>query len=122
AAFAVRLGPLTEPPAQGEQIMVCTAARVRVRARHRVASIAATETRFAVVAIAIAVLLAATGGRARAQSAEAEALFSDGDRPMTAGKLAEACDAFEASNRIEARAGTLIRLGECRAKNNQLAS
>jgi tetratricopeptide (TPR) repeat protein len=59
---------------------------------------------------------------ARAQSAEAEALFSDGTRLMAAGQLAEACEAFEASNRIESRAGTLIRLGECREQSQQLAS
>jgi hypothetical protein len=59
---------------------------------------------------------------AYAQSAEAEATFLEGDRLMTAGKLAEACDAFEASNKVEQRAGTLIRLGECREKNRQLAS
>ena len=59
---------------------------------------------------------------ARAQSAEAELLFDEADRLMTAGKVAEACDAFEASNRIEARAGTLIRLGQCREQNHQLAS
>jgi hypothetical protein len=41
---------------------------------------------------------------------------------MKQGKVAEACDAFEASNRIESRAGTLIRLGECREQNHQLAS
>jgi hypothetical protein len=58
----------------------------------------------------------------RAQSAEAEALFSEGDALMKQGKIAEACDAFEASNRLEARAGSLIRLGECREKNHQLAS
>jgi len=59
---------------------------------------------------------------ARAQSAPGEALFNDGDRLMAEGKLAEACAAFEASNRIEPRAGTLIRLGECREQNLQLAS
>ena len=58
----------------------------------------------------------------RAQSAEAEAMFSEGDALMKQGKLPQACDAFEASNRLEARAGTLIRLGECREKNHQLAS
>ncbi len=31
-------------------------------------------------------------------------------------------DAFESSNRIESRAGTLIRLGQCREANQQLAS
>jgi hypothetical protein len=61
-------------------------------------------------------------GRAAAQSAEAEALFSEGDKLMTEGKLAQACDSFDASNRIEARAGTLIRLGECREQNHQIAS
>lgn len=59
---------------------------------------------------------------AHAQSAEAEALFNDAARLMAGGKLAEACEAFEASNRIEQRAGTLIRLGECRELNHQLAS
>ena len=59
---------------------------------------------------------------ARAQSAEAESLFTSGDALLKQGKIAEACDAFEASNRLEARAGTMIRLGECREKNHQLAS
>ena len=72
-----------------------------------------------IAAISIVVALA---GRAHAQSAEAEALFSDGDKLMKQGKLDQACDAFEASNRIEARAGTLIRLGECREQNHQIAS
>jgi hypothetical protein len=59
---------------------------------------------------------------ARAQSAEAEAMFGEGDSLMKQGKLPEACDAFEASNKLEPRAGTLIRLGECREKNKQIAS
>jgi hypothetical protein len=60
--------------------------------------------------------------RALAQSAEAEALFSDGDKAMKQHQFAQACDAFESSNRIEARAGTLIRLGQCREELHQLAS
>jgi hypothetical protein len=64
----------------------------------------------------------AVSGPAFAQSADAEMLFNEGATLMTAGKLAAACDAFEASNRIEARAGTLIRLGDCREQNHQLAS
>jgi len=59
---------------------------------------------------------------AYAQGAEANALFNEGDSLMKQGKVAEACDAFEASNRIEPGAGVLIRLGECREKNKQLAS
>ncbi len=73
-------------------------------------------------ALSIAAISLLVSTRAHAQSAEAEQLFSDGDRLMKQGKLAEACDAFEASNKLEARAGTLIRLGECREQNHQYAS
>lgn len=73
-----------------------------------------------IAAISVAVLVA--GGQARAQSAEAEQLFSDGTKLMADGKLAQACDAFAASNRVEPRAGTLIQLGDCRERNHQLAS
>jgi hypothetical protein len=59
---------------------------------------------------------------ARAQSPQAESLFDQADTLEKNGKLAEACEAFEASNRIEARAGTLIRLGDCRERNHQIAS
>jgi hypothetical protein len=66
--------------------------------------------------------VALTAVRAQAQSAEAESLFSEGNKLMKAGNLDHACDAFDASNRIEPRAGTLIRIGECREQNHQLAS
>jgi hypothetical protein len=68
-----------------------------------------------------AVSLAATS-LGHAQSAEAEALFGEGARLMSEAKFALACEAFEASQQIEPRAGTLIRLGDCREKNRQLAS
>src|SRR5215510_13654601 len=73
-------------------------------------------------ATSVALCILAAGSPARAQSAKAEALFDDGNRLMAGGKLAQACEAFEASNRIEPRAGTLIRLGDCREQNRQLAS
>jgi tetratricopeptide (TPR) repeat protein len=77
----------------------------------------------AISAAVIAVVVHLVGdGRAYAQSAEAEALFNDGNRLMSEGKFAQACDALEASNRVEPRAGTLILLGECREQNQQLAS
>src|SRR5215471_13426301 len=60
-------------------------------------------------ALSIAAISLLVSARAHAQSAEAEQLFSDGDRLMKQGKLGEACDAFEASNKLETRAGTLIR-------------
>jgi tetratricopeptide (TPR) repeat protein len=86
--------------------------------RCRSASIAATSLAFA---IAIASFLTGEGG-ALAQTAEAEELFNDGNRLMAQGKLVQACDAFEASNRLEPRAGTLLNLGACREYNGQLAS
>lgn len=75
----------------------------------------------AISAIAIAVILTSSSP-ARAQSAAAASLFDDGERLMKEGKLAEACQSFEASNRVEARAGTLIDLGLCREQNGQAAS
>lgn len=71
---------------------------------------------------AAAVVLLAFASPVHAQSAAAEALFERGNKLMADGKLAEACDAFAGSNRIEPRAGTLLWLGECRERNHQLAS
>jgi len=90
--------------------------RARLDLQRRLASIAAISGAFFILAGLVG------GSRAHAQSAEAEGLFNDGNKQMAEGKLAQACDAFEASNRVEPRAGTLIRLGECREQNQQLAS
>ncbi len=60
--------------------------------------------------------------RAQSPSEQAEALFNDGNRLLADGKIARACEAFEASNRLEPRAGTLISLGACREQNGQWAS
>jgi len=75
-----------------------------------------------IAAISAFAILSTISSSAHAQNAAAESLFNDGERLMKEGKLAEACQAFEGSNRIEARAGTLINLGLCREQNNQLAS
>ena len=74
------------------------------------------------IAATSALVIALASGSARAQSAEAEALFNDGVTLLKQASADRACDAFEASNRIEPRAGTLIRLGECREQLHQLAS
>lgn len=75
-------------------------------------------------ALCITLCTPITGGSARAQSTseQAEALFRDGSRLLADGKIARACEAFEASNRLEPRAGTLISLGACREQNGQWAS
>lgn len=86
--------------------------------RHRVDLISQCRR----IAAISGLLIVATAARAHAQSAEAESLFTEGERLMKQEKLDQACEAFEASNRIEPRAGTLIQLGECREQNHQLAS
>ncbi len=110
--------------------------KAQVRHLARVdASIAATDaatgraltsssrgTTAALTALAFAAITLAAIGHAAAQNADAEALFVEAERLESTGKIAEACDAFEASNRIEPRAGTLIRLGQCREAQKRLVS
>ena len=72
--------------------------------------------------LAVAIVLVAIGGPARAQSVEAESLFREGKKLMKDGKVAEACDKFDASQRLEASVGTLLNLADCREKNHQLAT
>jgi hypothetical protein len=66
--------------------------------------------------------LAAGSRVAIAQNAEAERLFVEGEGLIAAGKIAEGCSSFEASNRLEPRAGTFINIGLCKEKLGKLAS
>ena len=74
------------------------------------------------VSIAAISLLVIAPGLARAQSAEADRRFKEAEALLEAGKTAEACDAFEASNQLEPSAGTLINIGLCKEKLGKLAS
>lgn len=78
--------------------------------------------RRSIVAISIALSMLFRVSHTHAQNAEAESLFNDGQKLMAERKFAEACQAFEASNRLESRAGTLTWLGACREKIQHLAS
>src|SRR5215207_2480988 len=69
----------------------------------------------------IAVVLS-SAGVADADVAKAEALFRQGRELMAAGKLGEACAAFDASQRLEAATTTLFNQADCREKNGQLAT
>jgi len=84
-------------------------------------SLASVGLWISILAIA-AWLIIASPTPARAQSAEAEVLFREGKRLMKEGKLAEACDKLEASDRLESSIGTLLNLADCREKNKQLVS
>jgi hypothetical protein len=55
-------------------------------------------------------------------SPQAEALFRDGKRLMKDGRIADACTAFEASERAEHNIATVLSAADCREKNKQYAS
>jgi hypothetical protein len=59
---------------------------------------------------------------AQSHSAEAEQRFRDGKRLMGEKKYAEACAAFETSQRLEPAVTTLANLADCREKNGQIQS
>jgi tetratricopeptide (TPR) repeat protein len=59
---------------------------------------------------------------AAAQPAEAQRLFDEGRRLLTAGKLAEACSAFDASERLDPRATTELNAAACHEQNGELAT
>lgn len=61
--------------------------------------------------------------RARAETGgTAEVLFDEGVALADAGKLAEACQKFEASERLEHAPGTLLNLADCYEKTGRVAS
>jgi hypothetical protein len=76
--------------------------------------------------LAIACALAWLGIRAPAARAQtspaAESEFKAGKEKMRTGKIAEACDHFDASQKLESNLATLASLADCREKNGQLAS
>jgi hypothetical protein len=74
------------------------------------------------IAAISAILVGLAARDARAQQTEADALFDRGKQLLDHDQLDDACASFEASNRLDPRAGTLIWLGECRARNRQFAS
>ncbi len=55
-------------------------------------------------------------------SPESDRLFQEGRTLLKAGKIAEACDAFAASQKLAPRVGTLLNLGDCREVQGQTAT
>lgn len=72
------------------------------------------------VGIAWRVLMAPAA--AQTAEAEAEALFRRGKDLMERGQIAEACIAFESSQKIDPSNSTLLNAAHCREMNGQLAS
>lgn len=71
-------------------------------------------------------VLALVAGRARAEAqsatAQAETLFRQGKDLLAHGKVAEACAAFDASQKLEPTIATTLNQASCREKNGQLAT
>lgn len=72
--------------------------------------------------IVCALIIAATPVSAQPAESQAEALYNTGRALVAANKLAEACAAFEQSQRLEPATTTLIALATCREMLGQLAT
>jgi len=83
------------------------------------------RARWLVVSLVVwSVVLATVLPRAFAQSAsvQAQSLFDEGRKLLQAGKLTEACAAFESSQKLDPAVTTLLNLADCREQNHQLAT
>jgi hypothetical protein len=67
-------------------------------------------------------LLWCASASAQPAGAQAETLFRQGRELLAAGKIAEACAAFDESQRLDPATTTLLNLAACREKNGQLAT
>jgi len=70
----------------------------------------------------LSLLAAIVPARARAVSPEAEALFREGRRLISDGRISEACDAFSKSYAAEASSGTLLNLAYCHQVEGKVAT
>jgi hypothetical protein len=70
----------------------------------------------------VAIAIVSNVARAEPNGAQAEILFRNGIDLLAKGDIAEACAAFDASQKLEPTTGTLLRLADCREKNGQLAT
>jgi hypothetical protein len=76
-----------------------------------------------VIGAAVVMVLAAASGVAQAQNkAAGEAAFQKAKKLQADGKMAEACDAFEQSQKLDAQLGTQYNLARCWENLGKLAS
>ena len=79
--------------------------------------------KYSKIAIAALVVAAAhSAALAQSSTAQAETLFRQGKDLINKGKIAEACAAFDASQKLEPTIATLLNQASCREKNGQLAT
>jgi hypothetical protein len=72
--------------------------------------------------IATSIALAAPPARAQEHDTAAQSAFDAGRQLMTAGKYAEACAAFEKSQKLDPQIGTRYNIGLCLEKQGKLSS
>ncbi len=70
----------------------------------------------------LAAIVLAASAHAGPSSAQAEVFFRNGKRLLKLGKIAEACTAFDASQKLDPTISTRLNQANCREKNNQLAT
>jgi hypothetical protein len=75
-----------------------------------------------ILAAVVVVSAAHTAALAQSSTAQAETLFRQGKELMSKGKIAEACAAFDASQKLDPTIATLLNQASCREKNGQLAT
>jgi hypothetical protein len=74
------------------------------------------------IRVALLLALVARAAHAQPSGAQAETLFRQGKELMLKGKTAEACAAFDASQKLEPTVATLLNQAACREKNGQFAT
>ena len=72
--------------------------------------------------VVAAILVAGTSAYAQSQKTAAAFAFKKGKELMNAGKVAEACDAFEQSEKLDPQLGTQYNLARCFEQQGRLAS
>ncbi|TMQ27577.1 MAG: hypothetical protein E6J90_02280 [Deltaproteobacteria bacterium] len=80
------------------------------------------HSKFDVLGAVAMVAVAAASAHAQSEAAQAETLFRHGKDLMARGQIAEACAAFDASEKLEPTIATLLNQASCREKNGQLAT
>jgi hypothetical protein len=75
-----------------------------------------------IIVALIAVTVPHATARAQSSTAQAETLFRQGKELIAQGKIAEACAAFDASQKLDPTIATLLNQASCREKNGQLAT
>jgi len=74
------------------------------------------------ICVALVMLTAVVRAQPSTAIAQAEVLFRQGKDQMAAGKVAEACASFDASQRLAPSVSTRLNQANCREKNGQLAT